>query len=107
MSEISERYRKVAAAFTARARSVPDGAWDNAAPCDGWVARDIVRHMVDWMPGLTLGNAGVELPPGPSVDEDPVGGWEAMNDTMQAALDDPEIASREFDVRADAGVCDR
>lgn len=22
------------------------------APCDGWVARDIVRHMVEWMPGL-------------------------------------------------------
>jgi uncharacterized protein (TIGR03086 family) len=99
MSEVSERYKKVAGEFTRRARSVPDGAWDNPAPCEGWVARDVVRHMVEWMPGFFLGSTGVEIPKGPSVDEDPASAWEALSDALQAAVDDPEIAAREFDMR--------
>jgi uncharacterized protein (TIGR03086 family) len=99
-SEISERYRKVAEQFTRRARSVPDDAWDNPAPCEGWVARDVVRHMVDWMPGFVLGNVGVDVPTIPSVDEDPVGAWVVVDRALQAALDDPEISAREFDSQA-------
>lgn len=99
MSDIAERYREVAAGFTERARAVPDEAWDSPAPCDGWVARDIVRHMVEWMPGLVLGDAGVELPKPPSADDDPLGAWEALNDALQGALDDPEIGAREFEMR--------
>jgi uncharacterized protein (TIGR03086 family) len=100
VSEIPDRYRKVAAQFTQRARAVPDDAWDNPAPCESWVARDVVRHMVDWMPGFFLGGAGVEVPTIPSVDEDPVGAWEVLDGALQAALDDPEISAREFDMQA-------
>jgi uncharacterized protein (TIGR03086 family) len=100
LSEIADRYQKVAAQFTRRARAVPDDAWDNPAPCEGWVARDVVRHMIDWMPGFFLGNAGVEVPTIPSVDEDPVGAWEVVDGALQAALDNPEISAREFDMRA-------
>ena len=99
MTDASERYRKVAAGFTARVRSVPDGAWDNPAPCDGWVARDVVRHVVEWMPALVLESVGVAVAPVPSADEDPVGAWAAVDAALQAALDDPEVATREFDMR--------
>lgn len=98
MSEISERYRKVAGQFTQRAKSVPDASWDNPAPCEGWVARDVVRHMVEWMPGFFQSNAGLELPT-PPVDQDPAGAWQVLSDAIQAALDDPVIAAREFDMR--------
>ncbi len=74
-------------------REVPADAWDNQAPPDGWVARDIVRHMVEWMPGL-LASVGVDLPPGPSVDDDPAGAWIHLADSLQALLDDPEQAQR-------------
>lgn len=97
MSEISERYRKVAAQFTEHANAVPDDAWDNPSPCEGWVARDIVRHLVDWMSGFSLGRWGVEPPKAPSVDEDPVGAWEVARDAIESALDAPEIATREYD----------
>jgi hypothetical protein len=73
MSEMAERFRKVARGFTDRAEAVPDGAWDNPTPCEGWVARDIVRHLVDWMPGFFLRSAGLELTTGPSADHDPAG----------------------------------
>ncbi len=95
MSEISERYRKVAATFTQRARSVPDGAWENPAPCDGWVARDVVRHMVEWMPGFL----SLDLPDGASVDDDPAGAWEIVTDAIQSGLDDPVVAALEHDLR--------
>ncbi len=96
MSEISERYRKVADQFTRVAAAVPEGAWDNPAPCEGWVARDVVRHLVEWIPPFLESGAAIELPQGPSVDDDPVGAWKVLSDSMQGLLDDPQIAASEF-----------
>jgi len=93
MSEIPERYRRVAAQFTRRVEAVPDQAWDNPAPCDGWVARDVVRHLVEWLPAFFCGTWDIELPPVPSVDVDPVGAWTAVDAMLQAALDDPATAA--------------
>ena len=33
-------------------------AWDNPAPCDGWTARDVVDHLVTWVPGFMSSSAG-------------------------------------------------
>ena len=98
MSEISERYRKVADQFTQRIQSVPADAWDKPAPCDGWVARDVVRHLVEWIPGFFSGS-DLRFPQAPSVDEDPAAAWRAINDTLQSALDDPDLAAHEFEMR--------
>jgi uncharacterized protein (TIGR03086 family) len=97
MSDIADRYRKVAGAFTDRVRAVRDDAWDNAAPCEGWVARDVVRHLVEWVPGFVQSNAGIELTSGPPVDDDPAGAWFALDRAIQAVLDDPAVAGRELD----------
>ena len=99
MSAAADSYREVAAGFTARARAVKPDDWDNPAPCEGWVARDIVRHMVEWMPSMVLTPVGVTPPRFPSVDDDPVGAWLALDAALQAALDDPEIAKKEFENR--------
>lgn len=96
MSETSERYRNVAGQFTQRLESVPEGAWDNPSPCAGWVARDVVGHLVEWVPGF-FSRWDVEFPPGPSVDDDPLGAWNVVRNTIQAALDDPAVAARESD----------
>ena len=96
VSEVAERYRSVAGGFTDRARAVPEASWSNASPCEGWDARDIVRHMVEWMPAFLHSGAGVELPVGPPVDDDPVGAWVTMSDGIQALLDDPETSERDF-----------
>ena len=100
MTKFSDRYRKIASQFTDRAPAVPDGAWDNPAPCEGWVARDVVGHLVEWVPAFLGSNAGIELPPtAPSVDDDPVGAWQALSDALQRLLDDPERATQEYDMR--------
>jgi uncharacterized protein (TIGR03086 family) len=94
---VADRYRRVAGTFTARARGVPEGRWDDLSPCEGWVARDVVRHLVEWFPGFLESGAGVTLPSGPSVDDDPVATWTTMSDGVQAVLDDPSTSEREFD----------
>lgn len=95
MSESAERYRKVAAEFTRRVEAVPPDAWERPAPPEGWVARDVVRHLTEWGPGMLLDNWDIERPQLPSVDEDPAGAWRALNETIQGAFDDPEVAARE------------
>ena len=95
MSESSDRYRKVAADFTERVRAVPPDAWDSPAPCQGWVARDVVRHLVEWLPGLlaTVRRTAAEAPP---VDDDPLAAWLALHEAILACLDDPAVAGAEI-----------
>lgn len=93
MTETADRYRAVAAAFTERVASVPPDAWGNTTPCEGWVARDIITHVVEGS-GRFLGGAQVALPEGPSVDADPLGAWTTARDAMLAAVSDPEVAAR-------------
>ncbi|MFG3257153.1 TIGR03086 family metal-binding protein [Streptomyces sp. NPDC048172] len=93
-SGAAEEHRWVARAFTERVRGVPADAWDSPAPCEGWVARDVVRHLVEWFPAFLSSGAGVELPKGPSVDDDPVAAWETLREGVQALLDDPATATK-------------
>lgn len=93
---IADRYRNVAATFSARAAEVPPDAWSNPAPPEGWDARDVVRHLVDWVPGLLAVGAEVDLGPIPSVDDDPVAAWAALDGALQRLLDDPAQSAREF-----------
>ena len=88
------RHRQVAAGFTARVEGVPPDGWDAPAPVDGWAARDVVRHLVEWFPAFLESGAGVTLPAGPSVDEDPAAAWRVHSDGVQALLDDPATAER-------------
>ena len=96
MSEIADRYRKVAAQLTDRIEAVPDDAWDNPSPCEGWKARDVVGHLVD-SAAMFLGRAGVTMPDHPSAADDPKAAWITARDAVQAALDDPEVAGREYE----------
>jgi uncharacterized protein (TIGR03086 family) len=58
------------------------------------MARDVVRHLVEWFPAFLHAGAGIRLPDGPSVDDDPVGAWLRHRDAVQALLDDPATTRR-------------
>lgn len=85
----AENHRLTAAGFTTRVEGAAPDAWDRPAPCEGWLARDVVRHLIEWPRGFLRHGAGVTLPEGPSVDDDPVAAWQAHVDALQALLDDP------------------
>ena len=91
---IADRYRRVAGQFTDVVLHTPDDAWSNPSPCEGWDARDVVRHNVD-MAAFILGLIERSFPAGTStVDEDPVDAWLAARDTVQGALDDLDVATQ-------------
>jgi len=96
MSDITERYARVTAQFTERVRAVPVEAWENPSPCEGWTARDIVGHLTDWIPAF-FSSQGVEFPAVPSVHDNPVGAWEAVQAAIAKALADPVIAAKQVE----------
>ena len=98
MGKPADEHRRIAGAFTATVESTTAAAWDNPAPPEGWVARDVVRHLVEWFPAFLQGATGIALPAGPSVDDDPVGAWRTQTAAVQALLDDPATAEREYDL---------
>lgn len=82
------RHRAVTAAFSARVHGASD--WDAPAPVDGWRARDVVGHLVEWFPDFLESATGLVLDRGPSTDEDPVAAWRIHAEAVQRLLDGPE-----------------
>jgi uncharacterized protein (TIGR03086 family) len=90
----AERHRQVAGLFTERVGATR--SWDAPSPVPEWTARDVVRHLTEWLPAFLASGAGLDLPRGPSADENPVAAWQTHCDGVQAVLDDPETAHREL-----------
>ncbi|GAA3339175.1 maleylpyruvate isomerase family mycothiol-dependent enzyme [Amorphoplanes nipponensis] len=90
----ADRHRQIAAVFTDRVRGTR--SWDAPSPVAGWAARDVVGHLTDWCHDFLAEGAGLDLPRGPSADRDPVLAWTVHCDGVQAVLDDPRTATREF-----------
>ncbi len=98
MDDPAETHRRIAGSFTATVEGTAPDAWDQPAPPEGWVARDVVRHLVEWFPAFLDGATGIELPSGPSVDDDPVAAWSVQCAAVQALLDDPGLADHVYDL---------
>ncbi|HVR34011.1 MAG TPA: TIGR03086 family metal-binding protein [Acidimicrobiia bacterium] len=96
MTEIAERFRNVAGGFTRRVLAVAPEAWSQPSPCDGWDARDVVRHLIEWVPPFLRSGSDVDLPAGPSADVNPIEAWRVFAAGVQAVLDDPAQAGAVF-----------
>jgi uncharacterized protein (TIGR03086 family) len=81
---MAEKFRVISRGFTERVAGVTD--WDAPTPVKEWRARDLVGHL--HCVRDVLGDA-VEIDPGPSPEEDPVGSWAALSTRVQEILDDP------------------
>jgi uncharacterized protein (TIGR03086 family) len=90
-AEPAARHRAVAGTFTDRVLGTPD--WDVPAPVEGWTARDVVSHLIDWSSGFLAGS-GIDLARGSDVVDDPVTAWQVHTEAVQALLDDEGTAAR-------------
>ena len=93
-AEPARWHRAIAATFTEKVLGTSD--WDAPTPVAEWAARDVVRHLVTWLPGFLGAGTQIELPAGPSVDDDPVGAWRAHVDAVQGLLDNPQFAEMPY-----------
>ena len=64
----AQRHREIGRVFTDKVNGTR--SWDVPAPVPDWTARDIVRHLVEWLPPFLAGGSSVRLPTVPSVDDD-------------------------------------
>ncbi|MDX6371654.1 MAG: hypothetical protein QOD98_642 [Nocardioidaceae bacterium] len=81
----AQEFRAIGSRFGEVAAGVRPDQWDDPSPVKEWTARDVVRHLVEWFPPFLSSGAAIDLPPGPSVDDDP-----ASADLM---LSNPHIGS--------------
>ena len=99
MSELAERYRRRADAFEAKVEAVAPEQWADQSPCEKWSARDVVEHIV-FMHGVMLRPVNKALPKAPTVAEDPLGAFQAARASVEAVLDEPELAGADCDTPA-------
>jgi uncharacterized protein (TIGR03086 family) len=90
----SRRHQLIADEFARRVHGTQD--WSALAPVDGWAARDVVTHLVEWLGFFVASGSEVRLPAGPSPTEEPVAAWAAHQRAVQELLDDPESADSAF-----------
>ncbi|SDL21085.1 maleylpyruvate isomerase N-terminal domain-containing protein [Tessaracoccus oleiagri] len=90
MNAIAAQHAALSARFAELAAGVTD--WDAPTPVREWTARDVVNHLVTWLPGMMKGY-GVDLP---AVDTtgDPNRTWAAHAANVQALVDDEEELAR-------------
>jgi uncharacterized protein (TIGR03086 family) len=93
-AEPARRHRLIADDFTRRVHGTQD--WSAAAPVEGWAARDVVAHLVDWLPSFVAGGSDVRLPEGPSPYDEPAAAWVVHRQAVQDVLDDPALAGSAF-----------
>lgn len=97
----AERFRRVAGRFSDVAHRIDalgPGGWSRPVPCAGWVARDVVTHLVGWVP-FVIGRSGLPVPSPSEADAAaaPAAAWDQLAAGLQGLLDDPASATTEFD----------
>jgi uncharacterized protein (TIGR03086 family) len=93
-SGAAQEWREVGGGFTARVDGASPGSWGAPAPVDGWRARDVVRHLVEWFPAFLESGSGLRIEVPTSVDDDPVAAWHELERGVRELLDDPATPTR-------------
>lgn len=93
MSEIADRYRRRADAFEALIDRTPLERWESLSPCEGWLARDIVVHVVRHSAETLRDEAGVQLAPARTELDDPAESFCWIRAVVEAVLDDPNTST--------------
>lgn len=92
MSEILDRYGRIADAFGDRLRGVSQGQWEAATPCTDWNVGDLVAHVVTTQRRVLAAATGGEAEEAnKSAELGPQ--WDEANAAVRRALADPDTAS--------------
>lgn len=93
MTEVSQRYRRVADGFGTRLAGVEADQWELPTPCGDWDVRALVAHVVATQARVVANVLEAPLP-----DVDPSGDlpaqWSTATWAVADALDDPDRAGR-------------
>jgi uncharacterized protein (TIGR03086 family) len=77
--------------FDARVQSAAPDAWANAAPCEGWTARDVAAHVSNNLLRLGKGLQG-QPPTEVGADDDIVQAWNAARDSFLTGIANGDLS---------------
>ena len=89
MTDTADKYRRRADAFEALIDGTAPERWSSPSPCQGWRARDIVAHVVDYSAQVLRERAGVSVGTVAAVSDDPAAAFREIRQAVQRVLDDP------------------
>ncbi|MEX2537980.1 MAG: maleylpyruvate isomerase N-terminal domain-containing protein [Actinomycetota bacterium] len=89
MTAIAERFRRRADSFEALIAVTPPERWASPSPCEGWVARDIVAHIVGFFGETLRDKAGIAPASSRRIVDDPASAFRGIREAVQRVLDDP------------------
>jgi uncharacterized protein (TIGR03086 family) len=90
VTETGDRYRRRADAFERLiARTAPE-RWTSPSPCEGWLAQDVVAHVVDYSGQVLRERAGMSEVAVFADFYDPAAAFSAIREVVEQVLDDPE-----------------
>ncbi len=81
--------------FGAVCDRLPAAAWDQPSPCEGWTARDVLRHVIDTEREFLVQH-GIDLPEQES-GTDPATVWRNHAAALADVLADPGVGARAYD----------
>lgn len=92
--EMADAYRRRATAFAALIEGTAPDRWSSPSPCEGWLARDVVAHVVDFSAHV-LGEQGLSDPPQFADFDDPAAAFNATREVVQGLLDNAKTTDKE------------
>jgi uncharacterized protein (TIGR03086 family) len=90
MNSTLTEYEAAQRPLTAVIEAVPTGAWTSPSPCEGWTARDVVRHLIETQRELFTGQ-GLTLGDQPDIDPDPAQAWRNHAERLRQVISDDAV----------------
>ena len=90
MTETGDRYRRRADAFETLITHTAPERWTSPSPCERWLARDVVAHVVDYSGQVLRERAGMSEVAVFADFDDPAAAFRAIRELVEHVLDEPE-----------------
>ncbi len=96
MNTTASQYQAAQLPLTEIIEAVPASAWTSPSPCEGWTARDVVRHLIETQRELFTGR-GVALGDQPDIDADPAQAWHDHAERVRQVISDEAVPAIAYD----------
>lgn len=91
-----QRYHHADRPLTALLDTLSPAQWDAPSPCEGWSARDVVRHLIETQRDF-LAKHGLDLGDAPDLDRDPAAAWRTHGAAVSALVAQDAVVTTPFD----------
>jgi uncharacterized protein (TIGR03086 family) len=90
------QYEKARRPLSDLVETIPADGWAQPSPCEGWAARDVLRHVIQTQREFLTGK-DLDLGEAPDVDADPAAAWRGHTKRVAEVICDDAVVTTAFD----------